>query len=163
MSWRLTEEVYAHAPHVSGHERNILLAIARAAHHEDDPAHSGGKLRKAGREWLAPRTCFLAERELLHAMGLERPAILDQANAQHDHPEAYAQALKRWNACRVAKQRALRRLEQDYGLQARTKRGGQVARKGRATVFRVPTIAELEASRERFSKRYACVALKGGE
>ena len=149
MSWRLIDELHANAGHIAGHARSALVAIALAAHHETDPAHEGGKLRKAGTQRLPARQCFLTEAELMRGMGLERPAILDREGAQERHPAEYAKAARRWKANQQAKRRALAELEKEFGLPVRVHKGPHVAFRGRATTFAFPTVAQLQASKKK--------------
>lgn len=149
MSWKLLDELQDYGGHISGHARNALVAIALASHHETDPAHEGGKLRRAGAQRLPARQCFLTEGELMRGMGLERPAILDLEGAQERHPREYAKAAKRWKANQQAKRRALTQLEKEFGLPVRVRNGLQVAYRGRASTFAFPTVAQLQASRKK--------------
>lgn len=161
MSWKLLDELQDYGGHISGHARNALVTIALAAHHETDPAHEGGKLRRAGAQRLPARQCFLTEGELMRGMGLERPAILDREGAQERHPTEYAKAMKQLEANRKKKRRALAELEKEFGLPVRVRSGRHVAFRGRASTFAFPTVAQLEASRRQVEWRTYMSPIEG--
>lgn len=151
MSSRLIQEVREHAGHICGIERTLLLEVAWRGYHEDDPEHKGGMPRQAGNQLLPPRHVFITERELMKQIGMERPAILDEPDAEAFHPTEYMRATKEWRANQRNKQNALDRLKDQYGLELRVPHAnGLAAFKGRASVFRVPTVAELRESKDTY-------------
>lgn len=145
--------MFEHGGHIPGIERAVLFVVAWRAYDENDPQHADGALRKAGCQLLAPRQAFIVESELMHAIGLAKPAILDEPCAAELTPQRYAQAAKQWEANKKTKRRAIQRLEERYGLTVRVRQSnGLTAHRGIATVFRFPSVEELRASEDRFEE-----------
>lgn len=153
MSLQLVQELFEHGGHIPGIERAVLFVVAWRAFDENDPQHADGGLRKAGNQLLAPRQAFIVETEFMHAIGLAKPAILDEPGAAELMPQRYAQAAKQWDRDRRNKRNALSRLKDRYGLDVRVKHhSGLTAVKGHVTVYQFPTVEELRASEDRFEE-----------
>lgn len=68
-------EEYPYRLNVS--EIAVLREIAKSAHHEDDKAHQGGKLRTAGKKQYRARETFLVRDDMAKRIGIRPNTVGD--------------------------------------------------------------------------------------
>ncbi|WP_115728053.1 hypothetical protein [Actinomyces culturomici] len=123
MSGTLVTELLAHAAHIGGTEKLVLFAIAWRAYAENDPEHANGT-RYPNAQEIRPREAYIPRAELEAWTGRRGRTISDAIAS-------------------------LRRMGLDVVVPARTEAGTTAtAFRGHSTTYRLPTAAELDATRK---------------